>query len=229
MKSHRKATAIAGVLIITGMVAGILSISPALDAPDYLTKASANANQVITEAFFQFVIAAAYVGIAVVLYPFLKRYNESLALGFLSFRIIAAVFLIAGMTSALLLLELSQQFVKAGGLDSTYFQTVGGLLRTGRDLVNHVAMPWSLIVSALMLYFILYQTKLVPRWLSGWGLVGTTVSIWATLLVMFHLIEIITPTYIVLAIPWALQEMVLAVWLIVKGFNPSVVASESEE
>jgi hypothetical protein len=229
MKSHRKATAIAGVLIITGMVAGILSISPALDAPDYLTKASANANQVITEAFFQFVIAAAYVGIAVVLYPFLKRYNESLALGFLSFRIIAAVFLIAGMTSALLLLELSQQFVKAGGLDSTYFQTVGGLLRTGRDLVNHVAMPWSLIVSALMLYFILYQTKLVPRWLSGWGLVGTTVSIWATLLVMFHLIEIITPTYIILAIPWALQEMVLAVWLIVKGFNPSVVASESEE
>ncbi len=228
MKSERKITIIAGVLFIIGMVAGILSIAPAIDAPDYLIKASANSNQVIIGTFFQFVIATAYVGIAILLYPILRRYNESLALGFLSFRIIAAVFLIIGVTSALLLLALSQEFVKAGALDSSYFQTLGGLLRTGRDLVNHVAMPWTLIVSALMFYFILYQTKLVPRWLSGWGLVGTTVSIWATLLLMFRLIEIITPIYIVLAIPWALQEMVLAVWLIVKGFNPSVVASESE-
>ncbi|TSA15742.1 DUF4386 domain-containing protein [bacterium] len=229
MNSNRRAATIAGVLFIIGTVAGILSIAPAIDAPDYLVKASANANQVIIGAFFQFVIATAYVGIAILLYPILRRYNESLALGFLSFRIIAAVFLIIGVTSALLLLALSQEFVKAGALDSSYFQTLGGLLRTGRDLVNHVAMPWTLIVSALMFYFILYQTKLVPRWLSGWGLVGTTVSIWATLLVMFRLIEIITPIYIVLAIPWALQEMVLAVWLIVKGFNPSVAASESEE
>jgi len=228
MKSHRSAAKTAGVLFIIGTAAGVLSIAPAIDAPDYLFKASANSNQVIIGAFFQFVIATAYVGIAIVLYPILKRYNESLALGFLGFRIIAAVFLIVGMTSALLLLALSQEFVRAGALDSSYFQTIGGLLRTGRDLVNHVAMPWSLIVSALMSYFILYQTKLVPRWLSGWGLVGTTVSIWATLLVMFRLIEIITPIYIVLAIPWALQEMVLAVWLIAKGFNPTVIASESE-
>jgi len=228
MISHRKAATIAGVLFIIGMVAGILSIAPAIDAPDYLIKASANANQVIIGAFFQFVIATAYVGIAIVLYPILNRYNESLALGFLSFRIIAAVFLIVGMTSALLLLALSQEFVKAGASDSSYFQTLGGLLHTGRDLVNHVAMPLALIVSALMLFFILYQTRLVPRWLSGWGLVGTTVSIWATLLVMFRLIEIITPIYIVLAIPWALQEMVLPVWLIAKGFNPTVIASESE-
>ncbi len=229
MNSNRKIAIIAGVLFIIGTVAGILSIAPAIDAPDYLIKASANANQVIIGAFFQFVVATAYVGIAILLYPILRRYNESLALGFLSFRIIAAVFLIIGVTSALLLLALSQEFVTARALDSSYFQTLGGLLRTGRDLVNHVAMPLTLIVSALMFYFILYQTKLVPRWLSGWGLVGTTVSIWATLLVMFRLIKIITPIYIVLAIPWALQEMVLAVWLIVKGFNPSAIASETSK
>jgi hypothetical protein len=228
MKSHRKAGTLAGVLIITGMVAGILSIAPAIDAPDYLTKASANANQVITQAFFQFVIAAAYVGVGVLLYPIIKRYNESLALGFLSFRIIAAVFLIVGMTCALLLLTLSQEFAKAGTPDVSYFHTLGGVLRSGRDVVNHVAMPWSLIASALMFYSILYQTRLVPRWLSGWGLVGTTVSMWATLLVMFRLIDIITPIYVVLAVPWALQEMVMAVWFIVKGFNPSAIASESE-
>jgi hypothetical protein len=65
----------------------------------------------------------------------------------------------------------------------------------------------------------LYQTRLVPRWLSGWGLVGTTLTIFATLLVMFRLIGIITTSYLVLNFPMALQEMVLAVWLIVKGFR----------
>src|SRR3989337_2919566 len=91
MNSNRKAAIIAGVLFIIGTVAGILSVAPTIDDPDYLIKASANANQVIIGAFFQFVIATAYVGIAILLYPILRRYNESLALGFLSFRIIAAV------------------------------------------------------------------------------------------------------------------------------------------
>jgi hypothetical protein len=225
MNPNRKATTIAGLLYIIGTVAGILSIAPAIDAPDYLIKASANANQVILGAFFQFIMAVAYAGIAITLYPILRKYNESLALGFLSFRIIGAVFLILGVTSVLLLLALSQEFVKAGTPDPSYFQTLGGLLRIGRDLVNHVAMPLALSVSGLTFYFLLYQTKFVPRWLSVWGLIATTLAILATLLVMFGLIEIITLIYIILALPTALQEMVLAVWLIVKGFNPSTIAS----
>jgi hypothetical protein len=82
-------------------------------------------------------------------------------------------------------------------------------------------------LGGLMFYYIFYQTQLVPRWLSGWGLVGTTLTILASLLVMFCLIGIITPIYIVLNFPIVLLEMVLAVWLIVKGFNPSAIASES--
>jgi hypothetical protein len=225
MNTNRKATTIAGLLYIIGTVAGVLSVVSIVDDPDYLIKVSANENQVIIGAFFQFIMAAAYVGIAISLYPILRKYNKGLALGFVSFRIIAGVFIIIGVIILLLLLPLSQEFVKAGAPGSSYFQTLGGLLRTGRDLVNHVAMILALSIGGLMFYYVLYQSKLVPRWLSGWGLVGTTLTILASFLIMFRLIEIISPTYLVLNLPMALQEMVLAVWLIVKGFSSSAIAS----
>jgi hypothetical protein len=228
MKSHRKAARIAGVLFIIGTVAGVLSISPIIDGPDYLTKGSANESQVITAALFQFIMAAAYVGFAVTLYPILRKYNEGLAIGFVGFRFIAGALNILGVVSILLLLTLSQDFVKAGAPEPSYFQAIGSLLRAGRDLVNHVAMILAHSLGGLMLCSLLYETKLVPRWLSGWGLGGTALTMLASLLVMFRLIGIITPTYIVLNLPVALQEMVLAVWLIAKGFNPTVIASESE-
>ncbi len=227
MNSDKKATTIAGWLYILGTVAGILSVVPVIDDPDYLIKASANENQVIIGAFFQFIMAVAYVGIAISLHPILRKYHEGLSLGFVGFRIIAGVFLVIGVISLLLLLTLSQEFVKAGAPASSYFQILGGLLRAGRDLVNHVAMILSLSIGGLMYYSVLYQSKIVPRWLSGWGLAGTALTILASLLVMFRSIEIITTIYMVLNIPMALQEMVLAVWLIVKGFSPSAIASRS--
>ncbi len=79
MNSNRKRTIIAGALYIVGTVAGVLSIAPAVDASDYLLKASANANQVLFEALFQFIWTIAYVGFAITLYPILRKYNESLA------------------------------------------------------------------------------------------------------------------------------------------------------
>ena len=224
MDSNRKITIIAGALFITGTIAGILSVAPAIDTPDYLIKASANANQVVLGAVFQFIMAVVYIGIAITLYPVLRKYNENLALGFLNFRIIAAVFIIIGVISLLLLLALSQEFMKAGTTDPSYFHILGSLLRTGRDLVNHVAMILALSVGGLMFYFLLYQAKLVPRWLSVWGLVGTKLAIIASLLVMFHIIDIITTVYMVLFLPIALQEMVLAIWLIAKGFNSTAIA-----
>ncbi len=227
MNSNRKIALIAGVLFIIGTIAGILSVAPAIDTPDYLIEASANANQVVLGAVFQFVMAVVYIGIAITLYPILRKYNENLALGFLSFRIIAAVFIIIGVISLLLLLALSQEFMKAGTTDPSYFHTFGSLLRTGRDLVNHVAMILSLSVGGLMFYFLLYQAKLVPGWLSVFGFVGNILAILASLLVMFHIIDIITTVYMVLFLPIALQEMVLAIWLIVKGFNPSVITYET--
>ena len=169
MNSMRKTTIIAGILFIIGTVAGILSIAPAIDSSDYLVQASLNENQVIIGAIFQFIMAVAYIGFAFSLYPILKTYKESLSIGFIGFRIIAGMLNVIGVIVILLLLVLSQEFINAGEPDTSYFQVIGVLLQSGRDLVNHVGMILMHCIGGFMLYIIFYQTKLVPRWLSGWG------------------------------------------------------------
>ena len=132
----------------------------------------------------------------------------------------AGAFIFAGVIFLLLILTLSQEYVRARAPAASYFQTLGALLQAGRDLVNHIAMILAVSFGGLMYYWLLYQSQLIPRWLSGWGLLGTALTIVATLLVLFRLIGILTTGYMVLNLPMAMQEMVLAVWLIVKGFNP---------
>ena len=232
MNSSRKIAIIAGVLFIIATVASVLGTlfsKPILDAPDYLIDISANGNQVTIGALLAFIAALASASIAISLYPILRKYNEGLALGAVGFRLIEAVFIIARVMGLLLLLTLSQEFVKAGAPDSSYFQTSGVLIVAGRDWMGNVGSLLPFCLGALMYYYIFYQTRLIPRWLSGWGLVGAALCMVAGMLVMFRVIGPMSTTQIVLAVPIGLQEMVLAVWLIVKGFNPSVIASGSAE
>jgi len=228
MNRNRKIAIIAGVLFIIATVASVLGTlfsKPILDATDYLIKISANENRIAIGALFKFIAAAASAGIAISLYPILKKYNQGLALGAVGFRIIEGMLGIAGVICLLLLTTLSQEFVKAGSPDSSYFQTSGVLIVAGRDWMGNVAGLLAFGLGALMYYYIFFQTKLVPRWLSGWGLIGIILIIVASMLVMFRVIGPMSTTQIVLAVPIGLQEMVLAVWLIVKGFNPSAIAS----
>ncbi len=225
MNTGRKTTILAGALYFLGIIAGVFSVVPIIDIPNYLAQISSNASQVNSGAFFQFLMTAAHVGMAITLYPTLKKQNESLALGYVGSRLVAAAFNIIGVIILLLLLTLSQEFVKAGAPVSSHFQTIGELLRTGRDLVNHAGVILVMSMGSLIFYYLLYQIKLVPRWLAGWGLVGTAVAIVAGCLFMFRSIDLMTSVY--MDFPLALQEMVFAVWLIVKGFNPSVTISEA--
>ena len=232
MNRNRKTAIIVGVLFITATVASVLGTlfsKPILDATDYLIKISANENRIAIGALFKFIAAAASAGIAISLYPILKKYNQGLALGSVGFRIIEGMLGIVGVICLLLLTTLSQEFVKAGAPDSSYFQTSGVLIVAVRDWMGNVAGLLAFGLGALMYYYIFFQTKLVPRWLSGWGLIGIILIIVISMLVMFRVIAPMSTTQIVLAVPIGLQEMVLAVWLIVKGFNPSVIASESAE
>jgi hypothetical protein len=222
LNADRIAAILAGVLYFLGIVAGVLSVVPVIDTPDYLVQISAHLGQVRSGAFFQFLMTAAYVGMAITLYPILKKYNESLALGYVGFRLVAAAFIVIGVILLLLLLTLSQEFVKAGAPVSSHFQTIGEILRAGRDLVNHVGMTLVLSMGGILFYFLLYQTELVPRWLSGWGLVGTAVTIVASCLFMFRVVGLTTSVY--MAFPLALQELVLAVWLIAKGIHSAMPA-----
>ena len=224
MDSYRKTAIIVGVLFITATVTAILSIvslGSILDDPGYLTDASANENQVIMAVIFWLILAISVMGIGVMMFPILKKKdNEGLALGYVGFRLIEAVLIIVASLSLLSLLTLSQEYV-AGALDASYYQPSGTLLLALFD--------WSLVIGTMIflglgglpLNYLLYQLKLVPRWLSVWGLIGATLILLYGLLALFDL----DPNF--LAAPIAVQEMVFAVWLIVKGFDPSALAPES--
>jgi hypothetical protein len=228
MNSYRNNAKVAGVLLIFATAASLLS-SPFLAPIKTLnfTEFSANQNQALIGALLVFIAAILSVSIAISLYPVLKKFNQSLAIGAVSFRLIEAVLYIVGVVTIIFLLTLSQEFVQAGAPSSSYFQTLGAVFLSGQDWVSFGAGPIAFSLGALMYYYIFYQTRLIPRWLSGWGLIGAALCMVAGLLVMLGLIIPVSTIHIVLNLPIAAQEYVLAVWLIVKGFNPSVIASES--
>ena len=219
-----------GVLFIIGTVAGILSVvltGPILGNPDYLLKVSAHENQIIAGALFVLIMGFALALVPVMMFPILKKYNEALALGYIVFRgALETVTYIVMAITWLFLLPVSQEYVKAGAPDASYLQTLGAVLLAGHESIDPV-LAIIFCLGALIFYYLLYQTNLIPRWLSGWGLVAIIVWLAVGLLAMFHLIDPMSTIRNVLALPIALQEMVMAVWLIVKGFNPSAIASGS--
>ena len=230
MNTYRKNAIIVGVLFIIATVAGILSAvfsGPVLDDPDYLINVSANSNQVIIGALLELIMGLAVAGIAIWLYPILKKHNEALALGSVGFRLIEGIFILVGVIGLLSLLTLSQEFVKAEAPDASYFQTLGTLLLAVRDWAGHGLASIAFPLGALMYYYIFYQSKLIPRWLSSWGILGAVLSLAAALLHMFGLVDPFSTNAILLELPIGTNEMVLAVWLIVKGFDLSAIASGS--
>ena len=228
MDPNRKIAIIVGVLFIAATVAGIISVvfGPNLDAPDYLANLSANKNQALIGGFFEFTMAVLIVGIPIFMYPILKKYNEALALGYVVFRTIEVVFFTVCAISLLTLLTLSQEFVIAGAPDASYFQTLATLLLAVREWGGGVFSTIVFSISALMLNYILYRSKLIPRWLSGWGLIGATLYLGSGFLPLIGHGSRST-IYLLMEAPLGLNEMVFAVWLIVKGFNSDAIVSGS--
>jgi hypothetical protein len=184
--------------------------------------------QVLIAVSSQCVMAVTYTCIAVILYPILRRYNESAAIGYLGFRIIGAAFLYVGIVTLLSLLFISESFAAAGQPGSSYFHTIGELLRVGRDWFNHIGMilPWSL--GGLMLYYAFLQMKLIPNWLSVWSLLSSSLTLIATLLLIVDAIKVVTVVYLVLNGPAVLFEIALAVFLFTRGLRPIDVQLKEE-
>ncbi len=215
MNSNRKTAIIVGVLFIIATLTSSLTfvVLGFLDAPDYLVNVSANESQVWIVMLLEFIWALSVVGIPVMLFPILKKYNETLARGFFSLRFIEAITTIIGTIGLLTLLTLSQKFIQAGVPDVSYYLTLGSLLIAARNWTFMIGSGLVFSLSALILNYVLYKSKVIPRWLSGWGLVGAILC-FATFLLQFFSIHLE-----ILFVPIAVQEMVFAVWLIFKGFN----------
>jgi hypothetical protein len=230
MDAYRKTAIIVGVLFITATITSILStvfLGSTLAASNYLTSVSANENKVIIAMIFELIAAVSALGTAVMLFPVLKKTVESLALGYVALRLIENIFYIVGALSLPIILTLSQGYV-AGAFNASYYQPLGNLLLALHDWSIWMGTLIFFGLGSLTLNYLLYQSKLVPRFLSVWGLIGAALVLLYGLLSLFSLTpNMISSTLTVLAVPIAVQEMVFAVWLIVKGFNPSAIASLS--
>jgi hypothetical protein len=230
MNTYRKTAISVGVLFILATVINVLGnaifLKPILDATDYLIKISANENQVIIGGLLVLLSAFASAGIAIGLYPVLKKHHEALALGSVGLRVMEGMLYIVGVVGLLSILTLSQEYVKAGASNASLFQASGTSLLAVRDWAGKLSII-AFTLGALMYYYVFYQSKLVPRFISGWGFLGAALSLAAALLTISGQIIPFSTVFILLQLPIAVQEMVLAVWLIVKGFNPSAVAFQS--
>jgi hypothetical protein len=201
---------------------GIFIFSSILDAPDYLIGVSANESQVIMAALFMLIYVVAAVGIGIMVYPILKKHNETLALGYVAARTTEGVLFTGYVVILLLILTLSQEFIKAGTPDASYFQTGGTLLQAASDWALLLGLRLAFGLSALILNYLLFISKLVPRWISGWGLVGA-ILVFSLLPLKFFSVNLTE----ILDLPIALQEMVFALWLIIRGFNSSAIISDA--
>jgi hypothetical protein len=227
MNSTRKIAVITGVIFIIATLTGPILATPLipdLTGTDYLSRVSAHPNQVAAGVLLSIIAYLACAGIAVVMYPVLKKWNVGLALGSVVFRIIETAFYMVGLVSLMSMVTLGQKFTTAGAADRTSLQAIGNLLVSVRDHAGLLAV-FAFCLGAFMYYTLFYQSRLIPRWLSIWGIAAIILMLAACVLALFSGNRI--TSYIPLAAPIAVQEMVLAVWLIVKGFNPSVSASKS--
>ncbi len=226
--SSRVTAVITGVLFIVATVASLAAAAlvPVLSGTDYLTRVAANASQVAGGAILYLVAAFTSVGIAIALYPVLKKWNAGMALGSVVFRTLEAGMYIAGVVSLLSLATLSQHFANAGAgagaAELASFQAIGDSLRSVREHASVVAV-FAFSLGAFLYYYVFFQSRLIPRWLSGWGIAASILMLTACLLALFS--DSPVTGYVLLALPLAVQEMALAVWLIVKGFNSSAMAA----
>jgi hypothetical protein len=229
VNTYRKTAIAVGVLYIVGTVEGILSYAttgPILNVPDYLGRMQANGSLLTIGALLVLTMGIALALIPILIFPISRKHSEALAVGYVVFRgALETVGYIAFAVSWLLGLRLSQAFVQAGAPTSSYFQVVGALLVKSNVIRSFTTIVF--IVGAWMFYLLLYRSKLVPRWISVWGLISTIPYGAAGLLVIFGVTNSMSEIDSVLQLPLAVQEIVLAVWLIAKGFNSHATASGS--
>jgi hypothetical protein len=220
MDSLRKTALVAGLLYVITFVSipTLVLYGPVLSDPNYIVGPGPD-TPVIIGGILEVIVALAGVGTAVVLYPVVKRQNEAAALGFVGSRTLEGAAIVAGVVSLLSLVTLRQAGAGAGAL------ATGQALAASYNwffLLGQSLMP---VVNALLLGSLLYRSRLVPRILPLVGLIGAPILLASDIAVLFGLWDRISAPSGLLALPIALWEFSLGVYLIVKGFKPSPITA----
>jgi hypothetical protein len=228
MNSTRRISIAAGTLFIiaTATALAAAAVAPALTGVDYLTGVADHPGRMAAAALFYLIAAGTSVGIAIALYPVLKKISAGLALGSVVFRTIEAVMYTAAVVSLLSVLTLGRQFAAAPAADRTAIHAMADVLLNVRDH-SSLAGVFAFSLGALMYYVLFYRSRLVPRWLSGWGIAATLLIMTACLLALFS--DSPVTGYTPFILPIGVQDMAFAVWLLVRGFSLPHPADQPDE
>jgi Domain of unknown function (DUF4386) len=233
MNTYRKNAVMAGVLYFLGTVFGIsgsiiggkvlssLTASKPLAGVDLLGLVAADSSQITWGAFFYLMMGISLSAMSVFLYPLFRKDSKELAMGMVLFRgALEGVGYFITVLGFLALVALGNEYI-ATGANSAALQSMGNVLYKFQNLIPpvHVIM---FLIGTTCLYLSFYRTRLIPRWLTVWGLIGVIPYMAYALLHYFHLD---TGYGLYLQMVLMPQEMVMGVWLVVKGFNPSAIAA----
>jgi hypothetical protein len=221
MNNDRRIATLTGVLYIIGTVAGVSSVFATMglaDAPDILKAVAAHSGQASFVAFLILVMGLALAAIPALVFPVLRRWNEPLAVGYVIFRGgLETLAAIGAALTWLLLVTVAQQHAVAGAASTPLFSNLAALLLKAQEPMGAIgAIVFG--IGGLMFTWVLYHARLIPRWISVWGFIGLTLYVFAGVGILFGL------SLGLLELQLLPQEMVMAGWLIAKGFNTDAVA-----
>lgn len=230
-QSRRTAVSV-GALFLVALVPFMIGGSiygPATGSSDFLTDAYPNRAAVTLGILIEFVAVLAIPLIAVFVFPVLKRVHEALALAYVGFRALEALLLIAIEAKVLSLIDLSDSHVNNADSDAGQLQAVGDSILAETDAVFSLYVL-VFAVGAMIFYGLMYRSALIPRWLSGWGFASAAWMLIGVVLIMFEAFTGTSEGVVeaVFVLPLPLNEITLALWLIVKGFNdvPRITVAE---
>ena len=226
MSSHRTTAAVIGALFLisyTGVSIGMALVVPSLDPSADLARIGLDEQRLITGALFLFVNMAAIVGIAAMLFPVMRPHGEGLALWYVGFRILEAAAFVVGAVSVLSLISVSEASIVAAGPSAPVYEGIRSLALAANSWAGKLATV-AFISGAIVLYTLLYRSRLVPRFIAVWGLVAVALLIVANLLAV-DVTAGFQPAALLFA-PIAINELFLAGWLIVRGFKAPMLASD---
>ncbi|WP_438445371.1 DUF4386 domain-containing protein [Gorillibacterium sp. sgz5001074] len=222
MKSKRLSATMTGIFFIAAAlssIVGLILYDPILNGADYLQTGSAHSNQIILGALMELVLVVSAVGTSISMFPYLRTYNETLALGHVLFRFLEAVIITIGIVSVLSLLTLSREFVSSASPDTTAYLASGTVLKAVHDWTFMLGPNFMLGINTMLYSYIFFRTRLVPRAISTLGLTGSVLVFAAACLEMFGVFPQLSVWGALLSLPVAANEMILAVWLLAKGFR----------
>jgi hypothetical protein len=223
----RRISIATGALFIVATVAAVAAAAllPTLTGPDYLAGVADHANRMAASALVYLIAAGTSVGIAIALYPLLKKTNAALAVGAVVFRTIEAAFYSAAVVSLLSITTLGRQLATAPAAHRPSIQVLADYALNVRDH-STLAGVFAFSVGSFMYSVVFYRSRLVPCWLSAWSMAGALLMATACLLSLFS--DDPVTGYYPLFLPVAAWELVIAVWLLVKGFSPETGSTDNQ-